>query len=415
MNSEKTKRKIKISRGNTIYIAAVLLMLGLCLAAFLSTLNAGFCDWWKMNVYIPYTTFMRIHTSGTETVYGKYILRILLVYFALVFLVLILRIFLRTDNYIHFRNICIKSCLIVILSIVLFSEAIWYIPLNATFLNGAYTGTEPVYDEILKEYYAYLIEENKKNDKLLDHDKEGNLVFVDEYAHDMISMIDTIPFLGDSISDEFIYLKAEYPYGFPYIKWIPSKESSSVCAYYQPFTAELVMENNIDQWGFISMYTHLLAHYKGYLRESEAQFVAWKICMESDDPYYRRVGLLQAMDLVEYNLKKRYNIYDLSFIDPDWEGGDSYSEVYIGEHSAPFFLSPSIDYNNAYLAEKFSFMGPLAADGLEDMSETDEELGWKMEKKISGNGVYDKLLSLMIEDYRHAKEEKAAEEELPWR
>lgn len=415
MNSEKTKRKIKISRGNIIYIVAVIILLGLCLAAFLSTRNAGFCDWWKMNVYIPYTTFMRSYTSGTEEVCGKYILRILLLYFALVFLILILRIFIRTDYYIHFRNICIKSCLIVILSIVLFSEAIWYIPLNATFLNGAYTGTEPVTDEILKEYYAYLIEQNKKNDKLLDYDQEGNIVFVDEYAHEMEAMIDTIPYLADGISDEFIYLKGEYPYGFPYIKWIPSKESSSMCAYYQPFTAEVVMENDIKQWGFISMYAHQLAHYKGYLRESEAQFVAWKICMESDDPYYRRVGLIQAMDLAEYSLKKRYNIFDLSFIDPDWDGVDAYSEIYAGERSEPFFLSPMIDQNNAYLADKFSFMGPLVEDGLEDMSETDEELGWKMEKKISGNEVYDKLLNLMIEDYRRTKAEKTAEEELPWR
>ena len=74
-----------------------------------------------------------------------------------------------------------------------------------------------------------------------------------------------------------------------------------------------------------------------------------------------------------------------------------------------------IDQNNAYLADKFSFMGPLVEDGLEDMSETDEELGWKMEKKISGNEVYDKLLNLMIEDYRRTKAEKTAEEELPWR
>lgn len=43
------------------------------------------------------------------------------------------------------------------------------------------------------------------------------------------------------------------------------------------------------------------------------------------------------------------------------------------------------------------------ADSINETRKIDEELGWKLERKISGDEVYEKLMRLMIEDYRRSK------------
>ncbi|MBP5774966.1 MAG: DUF3810 family protein [Clostridiales bacterium] len=380
MSSEKTNRKIKISRGNIAYIIAVILMLGLCLAAFLSAMNTGFCDWWKLKVFTPYTDCMIGLTSGTDWVLGHVLALILLSLFVGVVLVLILRVLFRTDSYRHFGNVCLKSVLIVLLSIVLLWEAVWYIPRNATFLSGSYTGTDPVTRDILEEYYDYLKEEVERNKELLDWDYMENVVFPDRY-----DWVEDVQSSASDLSYEFTYLNGKYPQ----VKTIPvNRGTSTVCAYTLPLTAEVVMESDLSGMGMITMYAHELAHNKGYLREEEAQFVAWKICLESKNPYVRHCALMLAMDLVEFShVQSGYTLdtYEHTLNDID-----------TAAHDTLFFESP-LTWGT------WSFMGGDIADSINETRKIDEELGWKLERKISGDEVYEKLMRLMIEDYRRSK------------
>ena len=120
-------------------------------------------------------------------------------------------------------------------------------------------------------------------------------------------------------------------------------------------------DSYITEIADVTIYAHELAHHKGYFRESEAEFISYKICTESDDPYIRYCGLKQAYDFVRYELSLRDYLFDYG---------------YAGR----------------------PLTGPMK-DLYGDDPDYGEEFGWKMEKMISGDKVYDELLSLMVRDY----------------
>ena len=57
---------------------------------------------------------------------------------------------------------------------------------------------------------------------------------------------------------------------------------------------------NVNYPDFILPYTaaHEMAHQRGFAREDEANFIAFLVCMESDDPYIRYSGLMEVYSYV---------------------------------------------------------------------------------------------------------------------
>lgn len=365
MSSEKIKRKIRISRGNAVYIIAVALMLALCIAAYLSVRNTEFCDWWKLNVFKPYTDLVSGITSGSDSLWGLNIALVLLLYLAVVLVIAFLGIWLKTDSFQRLRNGCLKSLLVVFLLILFMYETIWYIPRNSTFLNGAYTLETQVTGEELLQLYRYLSREMSECEPEIN--EHGVTIRPD---HEIL--LEAIKRSAGNLSKEFPYLKGELPDAkndtkVSYYTYIDALiHSKGISSFSLPLTGEMYMYDSfMNDCIDVCAYAHALAHHKGYFRESEAEFISYKICTESDEPYVRYSALKSAYDLVDYELSLRGYLM-----------GGLYS-------SRPF-------------------SGPMK-DMYGDNPDYLEEFGWKMEKKISGDKVYDELLSLMIEDYRRNK------------
>jgi len=66
---------------------------------------------------------------------------------------------------------------------------------------------------------------------------------------------------------------------------------------YTFFTGEANININFPDFTIPFTAAHELAHQRGVAREEEANFIAFLICMESDDPYIRYSG---ALSLYEY-------------------------------------------------------------------------------------------------------------------
>lgn len=67
---------------------------------------------------------------------------------------------------------------------------------------------------------------------------------------------------------------------------------------YSFFTGEANINTNFPDYTIPFTAAHELAHQRGVAREDEANFIAFLICMESDDPYIRYSGLLNVWEYV---------------------------------------------------------------------------------------------------------------------
>ena len=72
---------------------------------------------------------------------------------------------------------------------------------------------------------------------------------------------------------------------------------------YTFFTGEANINTNAPDYTIPFTAAHELAHQRGIAREDEANFVAFLVCSESDDPYIRYCGYL---GLCEYVLNSLY-------------------------------------------------------------------------------------------------------------
>lgn len=67
---------------------------------------------------------------------------------------------------------------------------------------------------------------------------------------------------------------------------------------YTFFTGEANINTNFPDYTIPYTAAHELAHQRGIAREDEANFVAFLVCMESDDPYIRYSGALNTCEFV---------------------------------------------------------------------------------------------------------------------
>ncbi len=115
--------------------------------------------------------------------------------------------------------------------------------------------------------------------------------------------------MNDKLQDA--YKKAAKKYGFlpdfrSRVKPIILSEPMTythISGIYTFFTGESNINTNFPDYTLPYTAAHELAHQRGIAREDEANFVAFLVCIESDDPYIRYSGY---MNLYEYVLGALY-------------------------------------------------------------------------------------------------------------
>lgn len=78
---------------------------------------------------------------------------------------------------------------------------------------------------------------------------------------------------------------------------------------YTYFTGEANLNVNFPDYTLPFTAAHEMAHQRGISREDEANFVAFLVCMESDDPYIRYSGFLNMYEYVASPLSAHRDVY----------------------------------------------------------------------------------------------------------
>lgn len=125
--------------------------------------------------------------------------------------------------------------------------------------------------------------------------------------------------MNDKLNDA--YEKAGEKYDFLHnfrsnIKYVILSEPMSythITGVYAYYTGEANLNINFPDYSLPYTAAHELAHQRGIARENEANFVAFLICLESDDPYIRYSGYVNLLEYVMNSLYAASPEYYTSF------------------------------------------------------------------------------------------------------
>lgn len=121
-----------------------------------------------------------------------------------------------------------------------------------------------------------------------------------------------MPYSLDEMNDKLndAYEKAGEKYDFLHhfrsnIKYVVLSEPMSythITGVYSYYTGEANLNINFPDYSLPYTAAHELAHQRGIARENEANFVAFLVCLESDDPYIQYSGYVNLMEYVMNSL-----------------------------------------------------------------------------------------------------------------
>ena len=123
-----------------------------------------------------------------------------------------------------------------------------------------------------------------------------------------------MPYSWDEMNDKLndAFAKTAKKYGFltnfrSNIKYVMLSEPMSythITGVYSYYTGEANLNVNFPDYSLPYTAAHEFAHQRGIARENEANFVAFLVCIESEDPYIRYSGYV---NLLEYVMNSLYS------------------------------------------------------------------------------------------------------------
>ena len=199
--------------------------------------------------------------------------------------------------------------------------------------------------EELREYAEYLIGEANKCAEEVELDSEGRPVKPDGFnglAAEAMS----------SLAADYPVLDTYYPQPKAVLT-SPVMSSFNLAGIYFPVTVEANYNQAmpVSSQGFTAC--HELSHLSGFIREDEANFIAFIACRESGDPYFRYSGYLGALT---YTMNAYYSVADredygelYSTICETIRAEYSYRSSYWAQFEKKVTFQVSTAVNDAYL------------------------------------------------------------------
>lgn len=152
---------------------------------------------------------------------------------------------------------------------------------------------------------------------------------------------------------------------------------AGIAGVYFPFTCESNINVDVPVFTLPSTMSHELAHQCGFMREDEANFIAYLACMQSEEPLMRYSGLYLAFS---------QSISALNRVD-----SERASEI-LAE------LSPAVQNDRKqYNQHLRQYEGVIA-----DVSTTVNDTYLKANKQTDGVGSYGRMVDLLLAEQREA-------------
>lgn len=282
----KMQKPLKLNLSRHIIAGAVLIVAASIL--LISRLSREFADWFCFNIY-PVFSGIGSHIWGIFPFSAAEIFVVLVILGVLTGLVFLIRHIVRHKGSrikAFFNGFSIAEITAAALFlIVTFNCLIGYNRTPFSQYSGLVLREHTA--EELKELTLYLVDEANKIAELVDFDDEGRPVKPDDFNGYAVKAM-------ESLGEKYEVLKSYYPQP----KAVAASEimsSFNLAGIYFPVTVEANYNRAmpVSSQGFTAC--HELSHLSGFIREDEANFIAFMACRESESAYFRYSGYLGAL------------------------------------------------------------------------------------------------------------------------
>ncbi|MCM1335981.1 MAG: DUF3810 domain-containing protein [Bacteroides sp.] len=362
------KRSVKIR----LTVAAAALALAL-VGVIPAKLSVDFADWYAFNVYPALVNvFARISGvfpfSLAEVVI---VLAVLTVLFALVyFTVKMIRRKEERKRFLLSSVSTAAAALALVAFVFTYSCGINYYRSPFSEYSGLAVGKYT--KEQLYETLDHMIERVNVLASAIETDEEGRAILPGD-------LLDRTTAAMEDLSEEYAALRSYYPHAKPVLA-SPLMCYTKIVGIFTPYTMEANYNTRETPESIGYTVCHELSHMTGFMREDEANFIAYLACRESGDPYLMYSGCHNAM-------KNLLNAYYRECTP------EEYAEIYARIDPR---VQLHIHLNNEFWAQ---YETPVAT-----VSTAINDTYLKINNQTDGTKSYGRMVDLVIAEYLARKE-----------
>ncbi len=311
----------------------------------LCILNRDFADFFNFRIAAYYRMFMAWLTAGLP-----FSLAELIIYFVPVFIVIFIASVIRFTRKEEYRKvartfICVVAILSFFFTSFVFSHGSGY--RGSTLDEVLDIDRQNVSVDELKNAAEYLSEKLTQTSEDIEF-KYGSFSVM-PYSFD--EMVDKINIAYSKVCLEYDFLLDFHSS----VKPVMSSEAMSymgILGVYSYYSGESNVNIAFPEYTLPYTCAHEMSHQKGISREDEANYMAYIVCMASDDSYIRYSGYL---NMFEYVMNALYKVDKSSYSQMYWSVGDkivcelqAYNS-FVSKYEDTVIADVSEKINNSYL------------------------------------------------------------------
>ncbi|MBU5333221.1 MAG: DUF3810 domain-containing protein [Anaerocolumna aminovalerica] len=183
----------------------------------------------------------------------------------------------------------------------------------------------------------------------------------------------------DKAAEKYPVLKGKYGTPKPvfFSRFMSRMEITGI---YWPFTLEANINVDTTKHSIPATMGHELAHLRGFMREDEANFIAYLVCKESDNLLFQYSGAMLALSYVSNQLYK--------------ENSELYYKV--ADLYSPYMI--------ADLREEYYYWNQFEDTVISTISNSMNDTYLKANRQEDGVKSYGRMVDLLLAEYRASKE-----------
>ncbi len=342
------------------------------LVAYFMSLNPSWAEWYAVNVYPVISKSINSLSSAVDFSVAEIVV---IVFFGLIILYTLYTVIklIFGEKRLH-RLFDYLLNIAAIASIICF-VFVFFCGINYHRLTFTEVSGFELKDSSTQELYELCLDLTDEVNALraeLDEDSNG----VSETSLTYESLATKCKEAYDTLESTYPTLVSGYSITKP-VHFSDIMSYSGITGVFFPFTYEANVNVAVPQYSLPSTMCHELTHLRGYMREDEANFIAYLACKASDEPFIKYSGYMLALT---YSLNRLHG-----------DSSEMYYDVYdrISDD-----VKTDLRYSNSYWASHEGIV--------EEISDKVNDVYLKVNMQDDGVKSYGRMVDLLLAEYKNA-------------